>query len=363
MASPWGKLRTAASNARWFVINTVSAARRGAFGKPSGQFVYFDLISNPYDRYLALLFRFFEISGYTVVVRFRFRFLGQWATSLALRQCRSLRLTTAAPAAVLTVTNDPVRAADFDFYLSHDYFGRDQSGHFVPMPMVDSFYEQGLYRETESLQFQSNRPVGIFFAGRFRERHYNRPEVGRFFGCFTRTELLARVQSHYSDRLQNLPAANERPAKRGLVIVDRDRANIKPTLLYQVLSNSNFFLAFPGVVMPLCHNVIEAMAFGCIPVLQYANLFHPPLQHGVHCIGFSDEPSLTRAIDMALTMEEEEIERMRSHVITYYNHYLAPQAAVDQILKSKGREKRLVLNAEYQSVRYLMAGKKIQQPS
>ena len=45
---------------------------------------------------------------------------------------------------------------------------------------------------------------------------------------------------------------------------------IKAEAALDALAKADFFLACPGVGMPLCHNLIEAIAAGAIPILQYA---------------------------------------------------------------------------------------------
>lgn len=319
--------------------------------------VFFDLKDNSYDRYLALFFLFFELAGYTVVVKFRPGFVGRWATSLIFQDCKRFCFAWKAPAQPhMSITNDPRRQHQFDFLLTHNYFGNGMQGHFVPMPMVDSFYAQNIFRFAEKLQNSVQRPMGVFFAGRFREKEYSRPEVPKYFHCFTRIELLTLIRKNFQPFMKNVDDAAELPlvAEHNVIIVDRDKTNVNPGHLYEVLSCSNFFLAFPGVVMPLCHNIIEAMAFGCIPILQYPDLFHPPLRNRMECLAFKDEESLRRSVLEALNMNAEDIETMRVHVVNYYNQYLTPSAVVGNILEKRGDEKQLVLNAEYESVRFLM---------
>src|SRR3990167_5062911 len=62
------------------------------------------------------------------------------------------------------------------------------------------------------------------------------------------------------------------------------------------LSMFDFFLAPPGVQMPLCHNIIEAIAVGTIPFTNYYNWFEVPLEDGKNCIAFNDEKELLQRL-------------------------------------------------------------------
>ena len=54
----------------------------------------------------------------------------------------------------------------------------------------------------------------------------------------------------------------------------------------------------------MCHNAIEAMAVGTVPVLEYASLFSPPLEHGVNCIDLSSFEDIDDAIKEILSFKK-----------------------------------------------------------
>ena len=41
--------------------------------------------------------------------------------------------------------------------------------------------------------------------------------------------------------------------------------------------------------MPMCHNIIESMAVGVIPITNYPEWFDPDLEHMKNCIVFDDQ--------------------------------------------------------------------------
>ena len=76
--------------------------------------------------------------------------------------------------------------------------------------------------------------------------------------------------------------------------------------------------------MPMCHNIVEGMAAGCIPITNYAGWFWPPLTDGENCLTFTDPPSLLAAVRRALSLPAGEIARLRAGVLEYYDTHLSP---------------------------------------
>jgi hypothetical protein len=98
-----------------------------------------------------------------------------------------------------------------------------------------------------------------------------------------------------------------------------------------ILSSSSFSLCLPGVHMPMCHNIIESMAVGTIPITQYGYLFNPPLVHGVNCINFVDEQDLLQKIIEIETMTDSSIEEIKNNVIDYFINHLDPTNIIKEI--------------------------------
>lgn len=351
-------LRNIAGSLKWFWLNTLAAIRYNRFKKPpaNGKTVYFVLNDNPYDRYLYMLFMLFEINGYHVVIQYRFGFLSRWATSFVVQGNNNVTFSFSARGTFEAYfTNIPAREHRADFLISHDYFNPRSKGHFVPMPMVDSFYIYKFHEASARNAAFSDRNVRIFFAGRFDEDGYSRHELSTYFQCFNRITLFNLIKINFPEHLIVNPPLDElnslKPEK--IVIYDRRASNIEPFQLIEVLRQVNFFLAFPGVVMPLCHNIIESMSLGCIPILQYPHLFHPPLVSGKNCLSFHDEESLKIVVQKALHADHEEINLMRNNVIRYYSQYLSPEGAIENLMSEKGHTKEVFLIAENNSVKLM----------
>lgn len=97
------------------------------------------------------------------------------------------------------------------------------------------------------------------------------------------------------------------------------------------LARAEFFICPPGYVMPMCHNAVEAMAVGTIPIISYPEWFRPSLRHLENCIAFDDEADLVAKINLALRMPPEDVARMRRNAIAYYERHLDPVGFVRTI--------------------------------
>jgi hypothetical protein len=107
------------------------------------------------------------------------------------------------------------------------------------------------------------------------------------------------------------------------------------------LATSDFFIAPPGFRYPWCHNAIEAMSVGTIPILQYSNLFSPQLRHLENCLQYQSKEELENVVKLALTLGQEEISRLKQNVVHYFEDHLSPNAIVKRIkeLAESGQKK------------------------
>lgn len=94
---------------------------------------------------------------------------------------------------------------------------------------------------------------------------------------------------------------------------------------FEILSSSCFILNCPGVVMPLCHHLIEGMKVGSIPITNCEDLLSPKLTNE-NSLLFSNLDTLLEKINESLTMSKDEILFKRSNVLNYYNDNLSPES-------------------------------------
>jgi hypothetical protein len=100
--------------------------------------------------------------------------------------------------------------------------------------------------------------------------------------------------------------------------------------------------------MPVSHNLIEAMFCGAIPVTNGGAFMAEPLEDDRDCFGFSGEADLVTAIEKALSMSDQEIEKMRGAVWKFYDKNLDPRVFAGMI--GEARVDRVLVNAEEKSV-------------
>ncbi|MGB5340368.1 MAG: hypothetical protein WBO06_14885, partial [Gammaproteobacteria bacterium] len=108
-------------------------------------------------------------------------------------------------------------------------------------------------------------------------------------------------------------------------------------------SKSDFFLCPPGYVMPMCHNVIEAMSVGTIPIINYPEWLNPSLTDMVNCVAFNDKVDLIRKITQLLNLKQEKINKMKTRVIEFYENNLDPAGFVNKLEMNTENEITLLM--------------------
>lgn len=97
--------------------------------------------------------------------------------------------------------------------------------------------------------------------------------------------------------------------------------------------------------MPLCHNAIESMAVGTIPVTNYPDWFFPSLEHLKNCIRFTTKEDLIETIKLVLSMDKFQIEQLRKNVLEYYDQYLSCDSFLANTVYSDKPKLTLFVNA------------------
>jgi hypothetical protein len=123
----------------------------------------------------------------------------------------------------------------------------------------------------------------------------------------------------------------------------------------EILSYFNFYLCCPGVVMPLCHNVIEAMSVGTIPVIEkgYAEVMYPTLEHEKDAIIFENLEHLNIILEKDIfNYPAGKISEMKENVLHYYFEFLSPENMVENLNKSLAQKDLIYLQAEHRSVKF-----------
>ncbi len=192
----------------------------------------------------------------------------------------------------------------------------------------------------------SAKKMRVFFSGDSKgyvtnRIHYPAPKLPRL-------EVINAILQEMGDKAllvqgeQDLAVLGAAGYVNKCLVMDQDHPRIDETRWLATLATSDFFLCPPGYVMPMCHNGVEAMAVGAIPIINYPEWFDPHLEHLQNCIVFGDKADLLRKMNEVLQMGPERIAQMRQRVIAYYDEHLAPQIFIRK-LESSEQQKVIVL--------------------
>lgn len=219
----------------------------------------------------------------------------------------------------------------------------------MPFPIHPSHAISGLKDHLTILR-SSEKNVGIFFSGdtkgyiRNRVR-YPKAKLPRLEIVNSILDAMGKDVLHVED-LSLLNNQKDNSYIQKCVIVDTNKVWVDEKHWLGNLARANFFLSPPGIVMPMCHNIVEAMAVGAIPITNYPEWFDPPLTHMVDCIVFDEKDDLIEKLKVALSMAQPQVEMMRNNTIAYYQNHLDPDIFVHRIETCKDNEMTVLLITE-----------------
>lgn len=310
--------------------------------------VCLDLSRNHFGRHLFSVLWSFERHGYAILIKNNQRLLVDMAASKYMRfilQSNSVFLVKKFHdnSCTAMLTDQNIRPDPYQFYsgeiadkLSEECFSR------IPMMMHPGMYINGYWNREV---YESERHRRLFFAGFMSEMHYSRGEFNEALGVLSRpriAETLKDITLLVGSDYDLSKVLSSHVINESVILVDVSLFLVSQADIRQVLSGFDYFLAMPGAIKPMCHNVTEAMSVGCIPVIQqnYAEMFPISLVHGENAICFSGEEDLQCAINIAIGAKDSEVHKLRKNVIEYYEREMTPKAVVDTIL---GREQSAVV--------------------
>jgi hypothetical protein len=194
----------------------------------------------------------------------------------------------------------------------------------------------------------AKRSARLFFGGNTEEGKYDKEVIRERYGMLSRREMLkaaaAAIPAEETHQPNDAAAWLASPEFHPFVLCETQHCKIPQDRWLEALTKADFFLACPGVGMPLCHNVIEALAADCIPILQYSAYLSPPLQHGVNCLAFDDAHKLGSVLSSILTMNDAEITALRANVRAHYAGHLAPGRFARRLFSGPHARRVLLLN-------------------
>lgn len=328
-----------------------------SFSRTDTKAFYFDLNGNYSARYLYLLVKFLHRQGFGVYFRpcpafVRHVLKDAYATMIFSENLA--RFSYKKPPHALCVSE----RGDTGLRLSTDFF-KELLGNACP---GDSYhFPVGMHPlqyhlKVDNIEYQTNnRSNTLFFSGNFNPKHYARFSKTGIFDMPNRIEIFDHLLQSGLDMVRNPDATQLETAffNHQVVICNTDCCKIPHEKWRFVLSRMDFVLCMPGIIVPFCHNIVEAMSVGTVPVLHedYANLFRPPLKNKQDCMTFTGLGDLEEVCENALKLPEAEKTMLRAGVARYYKAHLTPRAVVENIIKPE--LKVVYLQAEQHSLKQL----------
>lgn len=346
-------------NAHWFVLSKTlrNWAKHNARRRP----ILVLSLRELKQRYLYLVALSFMRSGFFVLLDTEISRQCYWDTDPYARYVFDdprLKVVGGLPRdrsrAVLCVDHDGVDPEGWSKVIRISYDireGLSLAGSIVaPYWMHPNAYRTSLADSLENWR-DVPKSVKILFAGNLaRDRYTYKGPLNR--DRLNRIEILQRVLARFPDRTllirdpDELKALLEKGHRHGIVVFDATDARLGREEWFPVLSRCEYFLALPGVLMPMSHNMIEAMALGCVPICNYPDWFSPRLAHGKNCLAFGNDASLGQAVESALNAAPEQTARLRAGVLDYFGTRLQPRAFLDPVFESRHRMVTVYVNAE-----------------
>jgi hypothetical protein len=158
----------------------------------------------------------------------------------------------------------------------------------------------------------------IFFAGNINPDLYNKDNFSLIYGIPNRYQVytLLRAQTF---ALEDTFFQEDNPDHhRKLLIHTLQRNSLDEVNYNRYLRSFSFMVCAPGVSMPLCHNLVEAFAFGCIPIFSYPEWMPLGLENGHNCFIYKNLQELSDILVQCIKLTDRDIRLMREHAHAYY---------------------------------------------
>jgi hypothetical protein len=221
------------------------------------------------------------------------------------------------PAGALVLCDyEPPRTGEFVQML----IGRDIDRRLpvMPYPMHPATLRHLQPAELSRLR-QSPRRMGVYFAGNQKAR-YGDAKMERMFGVLSRLETIGTLTTRFPERVARSTMLAT-PA-HSIVITDSRDEPVAAADWLSKLAQARFFLCCPGASQPMCHNLVEAMSVGTIPIVEYGDRVTPELVDGQTAIGFRGRDGLIAAIERIDRLSQPQLAQLQANVASFYDQHL-----------------------------------------
>ncbi len=169
------------------------------------------------------------------------------------------------------------------------------------------------------------KQVGIVMSGNFEAKIYDSDTITKNFQLLNRWQIYNEIIKHkavvtitgteFKEQLESSIFKNS------FVVMKWQQGAIPSEEWRHYLSSAKFLFCAPGMTMPMCHNVIEAMSVGVVPIINYQNWLNPSLIDGKNALLYNSEESIHQVINRALQMSQQEYKQLQNNVVEYYKTF------------------------------------------
>lgn len=296
------------------------------------------VLNTDMGRFSFILCQLLKFSGFKVIIKLDKAFVKKMAPpykQLLIKQDYTFIRSSKLPLNTIELVDETGRSRIIEIDYGYKLIGSAMDAYFFPFPLHPKFYRERITRAEFANYRNQERKVRIFFAGNSERELYNRDVLQENFkGAISRVKALDYIKEKFAGHSQMEIISDE---KRFFQLFDGQASTDKFILSevrtpgekwLEILSKTNFFLCLPGVRMPWSHNAYESMSVGTIPIIQYGDLFTPPLEHLKNCLAYNSTDELYSVLEMALKMTEGELEFLKNNVIKYYEECLSTEVVI-----------------------------------
>ncbi|EAZ96241.1 ATPase [Flavobacteria bacterium BAL38] len=169
------------------------------------------------------------------------------------------------------------------------------------------------------------KQVGIVMSGNFEAKIYDSDTITKNFNLLNRWQIYNQIIQHTA--VVSITGIEFKEQFSSCVFLDKfvvmkwQQGAIPSEEWRHYLSSAKFLFCAPGMTMPMCHNVVEAMSVGVVPIINYQNWLNPTLRDEKNALVYESEESIHQVIDKALQMSYTAYQELQKNVIDYYKTF------------------------------------------
>lgn len=308
---------------------------------PGEKILYVDVSKLALNRYLYSFLKCFHLNGYTIylpkdkkIIDYLCRDRGEFRFASWLLKEGFVKFGTPPKREKSIYISAEEISNDYFLDFFNNYYS--EGTYHVPISEFPLVYSKFYEREDNSEQ--KVRKNSVFMAGNLDPEHYYKIGRTKIFEIISRREVADFIygQEYFQsiNSIEELVDFIKGGIDKKVILIDTSRDfSIGLDRLKNLTKKFNFYLALPGVLIPPCHNIVEAMSVNCIPILHrtYANTFRPPLQDKEIAFIYTELEELNDILKEVFELSEDTILPIQQNVRNYYQNYLSSKAVVRNI--------------------------------